>query len=232
MSQPISNTSVEPLRIIILRHPVGETGIPKLYKAWLCVSADDFFLDKDGIFKFDPRKIQAAHNWAYNKAVDAIGLGVRKILVDNTNTKIWEFEKYVQLAHKHGGKAAVWRVVEVAPTSKVTRDAAELTSRFYTNYEPWKGELLCRIVNGQVQLGTPEKNVPVVSSKRLVEESEIKYQNSWKQPTETSCSDKDLDAITELRDGTLEIPFVAVNPGNPGREGLQGNQAKEGKHFY
>ena len=146
----------ETLRIIILRHPVGETGIPQLYKPWLYISIDDFFLNRDGVFKFDARKIQAARDWAYNKAVEAIRLGVKKILVDNTNTNIWEFQMYLDLARKHGGKATVWKAVEVAPSTKVTQHVAtKLTTQFYTNYEPWKEELLCRIVEGKVQLGTP-----------------------------------------------------------------------------
>ena len=65
-------------------------------KSIVC-SADDYFVNEQGQYEFDGRKIPMAHQWCWGKFIDAIGEG-RNIIVDNTNTQPWEYENYIKLA--------------------------------------------------------------------------------------------------------------------------------------
>ncbi len=60
-------------------------------------SADDYFVNEQGQYEFDGRKLPLAHQWCWGKFIDAIGEG-RNIIVDNTNTQPWEYENYIKLA--------------------------------------------------------------------------------------------------------------------------------------
>ena len=65
-------------------------------KSIVC-SADEYFVNEQGQYEFDGRKIPMAHQWCWGKFIDAIGEG-RNIIVDNTNTQPWEYENYIKLA--------------------------------------------------------------------------------------------------------------------------------------
>lgn len=61
-------------------------------------SADHFFIDSSGDYKFDPSKLGAAHSKCKQKFKDALESGVTAIVVDNTNTMLKEMKLYVELA--------------------------------------------------------------------------------------------------------------------------------------
>ncbi len=92
-------------RVVILRGCSGSgksTYIQKNFpNAYIC-SADHFFTGNDGIYRFDPMLLGEAHRYCYRKFLLAITdkeLSRPKIIVvDNTNTQIFEFYGYVQLA--------------------------------------------------------------------------------------------------------------------------------------
>jgi predicted kinase len=62
-------------------------------------SADDFFM-QDGKYNFDVKLLGKAHSACLNKAVQAMRLGIKRVIIDNTNTRKWEYEKYIGVA-KH-----------------------------------------------------------------------------------------------------------------------------------
>lgn len=63
--------------------------------------ADDFFL-KEGRYQFDPSKLKDAHEFCFNKFLKALHEGEERIVVSNTNTQAWEFERYKNEAEKFG----------------------------------------------------------------------------------------------------------------------------------
>ena len=62
-------------------------------------TADDFFIDRDGVYRFDSDKIPAAHAWCLQETTRHIYEG-RTTVVHNTFTQRWEMEPYIQLAER------------------------------------------------------------------------------------------------------------------------------------
>ncbi len=91
-------------RVIIMR---GLPGSGKSTKAktygGTVVSADDYFIH-DGKYQFDAQALPAAHNSAKDAFKAALERGDSLIVVDNTNTKAWEWADYERLAREHGYK--------------------------------------------------------------------------------------------------------------------------------
>ncbi len=60
------------------------------------VSADHFF-EKTGKYIFVPSKLDEAHKECFTAFLDAM-MTDDLIIVDNTNTRLWEFENYIKVA--------------------------------------------------------------------------------------------------------------------------------------
>lgn len=69
--------------------------------AYVC-SADHYFIDKDGTYRFDRQGLGAAHVECQRKFKQALKDRVPLVVVDNTNTTTREMKPYVQAA-KHQG---------------------------------------------------------------------------------------------------------------------------------
>lgn len=63
--------------------------------------ADDFFV-QGGVYKFDPTLLQQAHSYCYGKFLNAVAQNVDTIIVSNTFTQKWEFQKYLDFAKAQG----------------------------------------------------------------------------------------------------------------------------------
>jgi len=64
----------------------GENGV-------IC-SADDYFVEKGGgEYAFDSNLLGEAHQQCQNRTLDAIKAGLSPVIVDNTNTRLWEMKK-------------------------------------------------------------------------------------------------------------------------------------------
>ena len=67
------------------------------------VTADDYFTDSWGLYKFDASKLGAAHSQCYNRFNDALyNPSVNTIIVANTNTSPRDFKNYVDAAETYG----------------------------------------------------------------------------------------------------------------------------------
>ena len=60
-------------------------------------SADDGLIDPDGVYRFAPAKLGAAHMACQEKARGAMGRGAPLVVIDNTNTSISEIGIYLNL---------------------------------------------------------------------------------------------------------------------------------------
>jgi len=65
------------------------------------LSADDFFLNEDGEYIFDPTRLKEAHNDCQVKCSDRMRSEVARIVVANTFTQEWEMEKYFEMAERY-----------------------------------------------------------------------------------------------------------------------------------
>lgn len=86
-------------------------------------SGDDYFME-DGEYKFDPAKLQEAHQWNQNRTAQAMRKGISPIVADNTNTQAWEMKPYVEEAIKNG-----YRVEIREPNTPWKFDSDELVQR-------------------------------------------------------------------------------------------------------
>lgn len=98
------------LKCVIMRACSGagkSTFIKNYFPKAIVVSADDFWLDKDGNYKFDPKRLGEAHAWALRRFVYEVQLAGMDgedttIVVDNTNTTVAELAPYYAVASAHG----------------------------------------------------------------------------------------------------------------------------------
>lgn len=65
-------------------------------------SADDFFTDETGEYKFDASKLSEAHEYCFDKFKKLIDSGSSRIIISNTNTQYWEFKRYKEYAEEKG----------------------------------------------------------------------------------------------------------------------------------
>jgi hypothetical protein len=61
------------------------------------LEADQFFV-RNGVYEFNPERLEDAHKDCFARFQKALDDKVNIIILSNTSTRIWEFEKYVQLA--------------------------------------------------------------------------------------------------------------------------------------
>lgn len=107
-------------RVIILQ---GVSGSGKTtYARKLCrdfeddvpviVSADHYFTDPEGRYRFNPSKLDQAHGQCFRRFIEAMQLGSASlIIVDNTNAKVSDIAPYMQGAVAYGYSAEIHRMI-------------------------------------------------------------------------------------------------------------------------
>ena len=164
-SPKVSAVEAKTYRCVIMRGVSGSgksTYIAKHCKGASVCSADDFFLEVVGegkTYSFDPKRLGEAHSWCMRKFLRAVThpdpiARSEFVVVDNTNTMLWEFMGYVQVASAMGYEVevvemktdpavAAARNTHGVPASKV----ADMARRF--QYIPPFINVKSTIVKGQ-----------------------------------------------------------------------------------
>ncbi len=96
------------------------------------LSADMYFTDESGNYRFDPSRLKEAHWWCQNQVEIAMETlmfnddlpGFSKIFVANTFTQDWELEYYFELAKTYGYQV-ITMVVENRHGSKNIHNVPE-----------------------------------------------------------------------------------------------------------
>jgi predicted kinase len=65
------------------------------------LSADNFFIDRDGNYVFDATRLKEAHNDCQQKCAERMKMQFSKIVIANTFTQEWEMEKYFEMADRY-----------------------------------------------------------------------------------------------------------------------------------
>lgn len=101
--------------VYVLRGPsgVGKTTLAKSFPAMdVRISADDYMANEEGKYEFSYEKLDAAHGKAIRRFIDVCQMAVAdswsgNIIVDNTNSTLWETGVYVQIARSYGHRVKV-----------------------------------------------------------------------------------------------------------------------------
>lgn len=111
-------------------------------------SADAYFVDDEGNYKFNPTRLGAAHESCRRSFKAALDRGQELIVVDNTNTTLREFKPYVDLARERGYDVEVIRIetpLEVAAARNVHGVPFDVVKRMKGRMVDFSGE---KIVSG------------------------------------------------------------------------------------
>jgi len=88
----------------------GKTTVAeKRWPEYRRCSADDHFM-VEGEYRFDPSGLPEAHLASFRKFLDLIADGA-DVVVDNTNTSVWELAPYFRYAEVQGYDVRIVRVV-------------------------------------------------------------------------------------------------------------------------
>lgn len=82
----------------------------KNFPGALVCSADQEFIGPDGVYIFDPKKLGEAHLGCWRKTHEALMRGEELVVVDNTNTQLWEMSPYVQMGNALGYEVEIIRM--------------------------------------------------------------------------------------------------------------------------
>ena len=94
------------MKIVIMRGIPGSGKSTYIYKleptsgyAKVICSADDFFIDTNCNYNFDPSKLDQAHKYCYKKFINSLKNPIIGLLiVDNTNIRLHEMSPYIRYA--------------------------------------------------------------------------------------------------------------------------------------
>ncbi len=92
----------------LINHYISKNKLKQ--KNYSICSADDFFLEDDGKYKFNPRELPKAHSACLTDFIFSLQTNIQYIFLNNPNAQSWEYENYVYLAENKG---YVVKVVEI-----------------------------------------------------------------------------------------------------------------------
>lgn len=92
--------------------------VKEIQGACIICSADDFFI-QNGVWRFNPADLGKAHSWCFNKAIRAMmDHTIPTIILNNTNTQLWEYQNYLLLAKKFGYNVHVLEMFHTPETAR------------------------------------------------------------------------------------------------------------------
>ncbi|XP_069495365.1 NEDD4-binding protein 2-like 1 [Ambystoma mexicanum] len=75
--------------------------LKQTFPSALIFSTDDFFINEDGTYEYNPFLLEEAHRWNQKRAKRAMKKGKSPIIIDNTNIHAWEMKPYVLMAREY-----------------------------------------------------------------------------------------------------------------------------------
>ena len=121
-------------KLLILRGAPGSgktTLANAKFDGWTVCSADDYFIDKNGNYKFDARQLQLAHDSCFRRTVSALEQGMN-VVIDNTNKSVWEFKRYLEIPYV---EIKIYRVASQYKSTKSIPDS--VIKRYNDEYQPF-----------------------------------------------------------------------------------------------
>ena len=131
------------MKVIVMRaiSGAGKTTLAKKItkQGGTICSADDYFLGR----KFNPAELSNAHKACMRAFLAALGSGTELVVVDNTNTQLWEATPYVSVAEAMGYEVEIHEVecdVDTAArrnVHNVPRHTVQAMAKRFERSLPW-----------------------------------------------------------------------------------------------
>ena len=83
----------------------GKSTLAKQMNA-VHLETDEFFIQQNGSYQFNPKFLQDAHNWCQSQCVYYLNQG-QNVVVSNTFIKHWEMKPYKDMAKKYGAEILI-----------------------------------------------------------------------------------------------------------------------------
>jgi len=99
--------------------------------------ADMFFIDKSGNYNWSPSKIKDAHKWCQDETFKTLSNG-EDVVVSNTFTKLWEMEKYFEMADVLEVEVKVLRMKNIY--KNIHNVPEEKVQEMIARFEDFEGE--------------------------------------------------------------------------------------------
>lgn len=84
----------------------GKSTIARAMAGYVHYETDQYFVDANGVYRFDPANLKDAHQWCQVCVDDELAGGVN-VVVANTFTQRWEMQPYLNMAKRMGIKVRV-----------------------------------------------------------------------------------------------------------------------------
>ena len=91
------------------------------------IEADDYFV-ADGVYTFNPFKLEQAHQWCLNQVKMHLRAG-RNVILSNTSTELWEFKPYMEYCNRVGISFDIFYCLEKGTNKYNTPDKACVKQR-------------------------------------------------------------------------------------------------------
>jgi len=136
------------MKVVIMSGISGagkSTYVKENFPTFRVFSADHYFLNENGEYKFEPNELNLAHQACFRNFTFAINDGIPRIVVDNTNLAAWEISPYLLAASSFGHKVEIIRLnvdVKVAIERNIHGVPAATIKRMARNFHsrdvmPW-----------------------------------------------------------------------------------------------
>ena len=109
------------------------------------ICSTDHYFERPGGYKFHPSDLGAAHQASQQKAFGLCRTGAPLVVIDNTHTRIWEMQSYLQIAKEHNYEVQVVRLMvnpEKAAERCIHGVSSDRVKAMDQRMEPFEGELL------------------------------------------------------------------------------------------
>jgi NEDD4-binding protein 2 len=115
--------------LIIMRGLPGSgksTRARELQEKGVIHSTDTYFTNPlTGEYKFDFEKTKEYHQNNLEDAIESMEAGISPVIIDNTNTQRWEFQKYLDAAEEFGYDVKIETLDPTNYSEDFTKELAE-----------------------------------------------------------------------------------------------------------
>lgn len=184
------------------------------------VSADKFFIDEQGTYRFDGKHIAVAHASCLGFFIDALVEGVPCVVVDNTSSTKWEYANYIKLARAHKYEVHITEIkcdnIETLQVFQARNPHSVPFASCLSMFKRWENDPDARIMK-PVILQIPNNMHPLLQNPpHRIETTTTDGVKSTTllNPTKTRSSDSSPTPQSEC-DKTHTVPMFDHAPNDP-----------------